>query len=143
MNLSSVEILAGILIVLAVVKLLVIFVNARAWIMFVKRFYSNPNITSLVALTLAGFVLYLLLQSGLTIVQILAVCLFVMLLIVVGIAPYSSQLFQWFETQDLRLILKEQWLYIMIWLLLLGWGAYELFNAPADVADTARLSLKH
>lgn len=128
MQFSIIEVLAGILVILAAIKLLVIAVNVRTWVLFTKRLYSKPELTSFISFALAGIVLYLLLQSGLTIVQILAVSLFVMLLIVAGIAPYSSRLFAWFETQDLRRLLKGQWLYIIVWLLLLGWGAYEILT---------------
>jgi hypothetical protein len=126
MHMSAIEILAALLIALSVVKLLFLVTNMRAWLLLVKRLHSSPKVTSLVALALAGVVLYLLVQSGLTIVQILAVCLFFALLFVAGLAPFSSQVMNWLEGKDLTRILKEQWLYIAVWFLLLGWGIYEL-----------------
>jgi len=126
MKLSAIEVLAGLLIVLACVKLLVVFVDAKLWLRFVKRIYARPAITSLVALLLAAVVLYLLLRSGLTIVQVLAVTVFVALLLVVGIAPYARALFDWLETQSLPAMLRQQWLYIVIWVLLMAWGAIAL-----------------
>lgn len=126
MKLSAIEVLAGLLIVLACVKLLVVFVDAKLWLRFVKRIYARPAITSLVALLLAAVVLYLLLRSGLTIVQVLAVTVFVALLLVVGIAPYARALFDWLETQSLPAMLRQQWLYIVIWVLLMAWGAIVL-----------------
>ena len=128
MKFSVIEILASILIILASIKLLVIAVNVRAWVSFAKRFYAHSHLTSLISVALAGLVLYLLLQSGLTIVQILAVNLFVVLLIVAGVAPYSSRIIAWFETEDLMHVIKRQWLHIVIWLLLLGWGVYEILK---------------
>jgi hypothetical protein len=91
-----------------------------------KRLYAHPNVTSFVAVTLAGIVLYFLLRSGLTIVQVLAVSLFVSLLVVAGVAPFFPLILNWFEGKGAVRILKEQWLYALIWFLLLGWGAYEL-----------------
>lgn len=129
MNVSAIEILAGLLIVLAAIKLLVIFVDVRLWLRFAKRVYAYPVVTSWVALILAGLVLYLLLQSGLTIVQVLAVTVFVALLLVVGMAPYTVPLFDWLETQSLSAMLKQQWLYIAVWVLLLAWGAVALLAA--------------
>jgi len=126
MKLSAIEVLAGLLIVLACVKLLVVFVDAKLWLKFVKRIYARPAITSSVALLLAAVVLYLLLRSGLTIVQVLAVTVFVALLLVVGIAPYARALFDWLETQSLPAMLRQQWLYIVIWVLLMAWGAIAL-----------------
>lgn len=126
MNLSAIEFLAYILIALVVIKLLFVATSVRAWLLFIKRLYSCPKVTSVVAIALAGVVLYLLVQSGMTIVQILAVCLFVSLLFVAGMAPYISIMTNWLEGKQITQILKEQWLYAVIWLLLLAWGAYEL-----------------
>ncbi len=105
---------------------MLVLINDQSWLLFMKRLYSNSKVTSLVAVALAGVVLYFLVRSGLTIVQILAVCLFVSLLFVAGMAPYFSSMEKWFEGKDGARILKEQWLYTLIWFLLLGWGAYEL-----------------
>jgi len=126
---SAIEILAGMLIVLAGIKLAVIFIDARIWLRFVKRVYAMPAVTSGVALFLAGLVLYLLVQSGLTIVQVLAVTVFVALLLVVGVAPYAGRLFGWLETQSLPEMLRRQWLCVIVWVLLLAWGAVELVAA--------------
>jgi len=129
MRLSAIEILAGLLIVLASIKLAVVFVDAKVWLKFARGIYARPAITSWVALLLAALVLYLLLRSGLTVVQILAVTLFVALLLVVGVAPHAKRLFGWLDTQSLPAMLKQQWLYIVVWVLLLAWGAVELVAA--------------
>ncbi|HXV10850.1 MAG TPA: hypothetical protein VD839_08610 [Burkholderiales bacterium] len=129
MNFSMINVLAGLLIVLASIKLVVVFVSPRAWLRFVRRVYAAPTLTSTIALLLAALVLYLLLQSGLTIVQVLAVTVFVALLLVVGIAPYAGRLFERIETQSLPAMLRQQWLYIVVWVLLLGWGAVEILVA--------------
>jgi len=129
MNFSMINVLAGLLIVLASIKLVVVFVSPQAWLRFVRRAYAVPTLTSTIALLLAALVLYLLLQSGLTIVQVLAVTVFVALLLVVGIAPYAGRLFEWIEAQSLPAMLRQQWLYIVVWVLLLGWGAVEILAA--------------
>lgn len=120
------QVLAAILIVFSFTKLVVVLVNPRAWLSFAKRLYMNPRVTSGVALAAAGVMLALLIRSGLDIVQILAVCLFVVLVIVVGIAPYAPHLFAWLETQDAKELIKRQWLYTLLWVALLSWGAYTL-----------------
>lgn len=129
MNFPAIEILAGLLILAAAIKLFVVFVDARVWLRFAKRVYAIPAVTSWVALLLAALVLYLLLQSGLTIIEVLAVTVFVALLLIVGIAPYAGRLFEWLETQSLPAMLRQQWLYIVVWVLLLSWGAVELVAA--------------
>jgi hypothetical protein len=120
------EVLAALLILLSLAKLAVVLVNARAWLGFAKRLYANPQVTSGVALVVAGVILSLLIRSGLDIVQILAVCLFVVCLMVAGVAPYAPHLFAWFETQDVGQLIKRQWLYVSVWIALLVWGAYTL-----------------
>lgn len=126
MHASAIEVLAAALIVFAVVKLAVVLVNFRAWIALAKKLYARPMLTSVVSYVLAGLALYVLLNAGLTIVQILAVASFVVLLLVPGIAPYASVMLSWFENKDLGQIMKEQWLYTAVWVVLLGWGVYEL-----------------
>ncbi len=120
------QFLAAFLILVSLVKLTMLLVNARTWVGLVKRLYADTKVTSAVALVAAGIVLFLLIRSGLDIVQILAVCLFVFLLILVGVAPYVPRLYAWVETQDMRQLLKEQWLYVAAWMALLLWGAYAL-----------------
>lgn len=120
------KLLAAFLILLSLVKLTMLLVDARAWIGLVRRLYADTKVTSAVALVAAGLVLFLLIRSGLDIVQILAVCLFLFLLILVGVAPYVPRLYAWVETQDMRQLLKEQWLYVAAWMALLLWGAYAL-----------------
>ena len=129
MNHMAIEILASLLIVLAAIKLIVVVVEPRMWLRFARRVYASPAVTSYAALLLAALVLYLLLNSGLTMVQILAVTVFVALLLMVGMAPHAARLFEWVETQSLPAMLRQQWLYIVVWVLLLGWGAFEIITA--------------
>lgn len=126
MNDSSVKVLAATLIGISLVKLVVVFRNPKAWIGFARRLYANPALTSGVALTAGATILFLLIRSGLDVVQILAVCLFVVCLIVVGVAPYAQHLFEWLATQDLKQLIRRQWLYIAVWVLLLAWGTLSL-----------------
>jgi hypothetical protein len=120
------EVFAAVLILLAVVKLAVLTVNAPAWLTAVRALYARPMLTAAVSYVLAGLVLYGLIESGLTIVQILAVSVFVVLLIVPGFAPYMSEVLRGLEGKTLRQMLREQWLYSLVWMILLGWGACAL-----------------
>jgi hypothetical protein len=126
MSSRMIEVFAALLILLAVVKLIVLSVNAPAWLTAVKELYARPALTAIVCYTLAGLVLYGLLESGLTILQILAVCLFVVLLIVPGFAPYMGEVLRGLEGKTLGQMLREQWLYTLVWIILLGWGACTL-----------------
>ena len=127
MALETVEILAFILIVVTAIKLLTFLINPNIWYGFIEGIYSVPAITSLIAFVLAAIVLYFLIISGITIVEILAVCLFVALLIAIGFAKYADELMMWVRKQEIVAILKEVWLYTFVWLLLLAWGVGEIF----------------
>jgi hypothetical protein len=117
-----IDILAGLLILLAVVKLTLLSFNAPTWPAAAKALYARPTVTATISYLLAGVELYVLLQSGLTIVQILAVCLFVMLLLIPGLAPYMGEVLRGLEGKTFRQILRDQWLYTLVWMILLGWG---------------------
>jgi hypothetical protein len=123
---TALKVIAVILMVVTAIKLVVVLANPRSWIAFARRLYLYPAVTSAVALVLAAIVFYFLLASGMTIVQILAVCVFVVLLLVMGMASYSVELFDWLEQQDLNAMIRRMWLYTAIWLALLAWGAVEI-----------------
>jgi hypothetical protein len=129
MKLELLEILALTIIALSVVKLIIGLISPKSWLRFAKKMYVRPEITSAVALVLAAVVLYILISSGMTIVQILAVTLFVVLILTIGIARYGEEIIDWAMEQDLRTLIKGQWLYALIWVLLLGWGAIAIFTA--------------
>lgn len=123
-----IDIFAGTLIVLAVVKLLALAVNAPAWLSAMKMLYARPALTAAISYLLAGLVLAALLASGVTIVQVLAVCLFVVLLLVPAFAPYMDLVLRGLEGKSLGQMLREQRLYTVVWMILLGWGFYALLN---------------
>lgn len=123
---TALKVIAVILMVVTAIKLVVVLANPRAWIAFARRLYMYPAVTSAVALVLAAIVFYFLLASGMTVVQILAVCVFVALLLVMGMAPYSEALLGWVEHQDVGAMIRRLWLYTAIWLALLVWGAVEI-----------------
>ena len=127
MTFGILEILALILIAVTVIKLIIFLINPQLWYSFIGGIYSKPAIASLTAFVLAMIVLYFLLVSGVTIVEILAVCLFVALLISVGLSKYADKLIPWVKEQNIVFILKEVWLYTLVWLLLLAWGVGEIF----------------
>lgn len=87
---------------------------------------ANRTVTTIVFYALAGLVLYALLQSGLTIVQILAVSLFTSLLLIPGFSPYMGEVLRALEGQTFGRMMREQWHYTLVWTVLLFWGAYEL-----------------
>lgn len=123
---TPLEMIAGALIAFTLVKLMVVAVSLPAWFQFARKFYVRPAVTSTVSAVLAGAVLYALVQSGLGIIQILAVTVFIVLVLLVGMAPYGAELLRWAETRDVKTILRETWLYSLIWAALVLWGLVEL-----------------
>lgn len=120
MTFGILEILATILILFSVIKLVVFLISPQAWFGFARKIYIKPEVTSAVAFILAATVLYFLISSGVTIVQILAITLFIALIITGGIAKYGQNIITWADNQDFNPILKDQWLYILIWVVLQG-----------------------
>lgn len=127
MTFGTLEILALILIAITVIKLIVFLISPQLWYRFVEKLYIKPQLVSVVALLLAALVLYFLVVSGVTIVEILAVCLFVVLLMAIGIAKYADKIIGWAKEQDIVFIVKELWLYTLVWILLLAWGIQQIF----------------
>ena len=128
MTFTPVEIIALIMIVIAVIKIGVLLVKPQAWMNLAKGIYSKPNFTSIIALIFAIIVLYYLLQSGISIIQILAVTAFVALLVLIGLAKEVGPLIKKYESMIKKGNLwKENWFYTLIWIILLIWGIKELF----------------
>jgi hypothetical protein len=127
MKFGTLEILATILIAFSVIKLIVILISPQSWLRFLRNIYIRPAITSTIAFILAAIVLYFLIAAGVSIVHILAVTLFIALIIVIGMARYADQLINWVVGQDLKIILREQWFYTLVWLALLAWGIQAIF----------------
>ncbi len=121
------EIFALIIIILAAIKILTILYKPELWFSMVGKLYVIPQLVSLIALILSGVVLYFLMNAGLTIVEILSVCLFIALLIIVGVANFSEELIIWMKQQDMSLMLRKVWIYLIAWIVLLGWGVQEIF----------------
>ena len=124
MALGTLETLATILIVVTVIKLVCIYFNPKGWIQFTKNLYKNVTMARGVLLVLAAIVLYYLIDAGMTIVQILAVTVFVVLLISMELVPYYSALIKQIKITDMW---SKHGLEIVIWLALLAWGAKVIF----------------
>ena len=130
MTYTPVEWMALILIVISAIKIIVILVKPKAWNdSVVKKLWKNSGLAMIVSLILAAVALYYLLQE-LTIVQILATMLFLALLIAVGVAAYKKEVIGLADKMlKNKAVIKKSWLYIIIWIVLLLWGAKEIFLA--------------
>jgi len=125
---TPIEVLALILIIVSGIKILVILSNPRSWLKVVRSIWATPVLTMILALIAAGISLYYLLLSGLTVVQILAVTLFVALVAALSMATYIKDIVRVAEgmLKDKK-FLKKAWLPILVWVALILWGLKELF----------------
>ncbi len=126
MNFNAIEILAIILIAIAVIKLVIFLINPMLWIDFIEKMYSAPQLISYIGLAASLVVLYFLINSGLSIIEILAVSLFIMLLMLTGLANYAEDVIAWIREQDIMAMIKNLWIYTIAWVLLIVWGIREL-----------------
>lgn len=129
MSLNTLEILAVFMIVLAVIKLIVLYTKPEIWIKAVKKMFAFPQVSALIALSLAGVVLFFLLNAGIRLVDILVVTLFISLMMMAGLAPFSDDLFTWIEKQDLHGLLNKMWLYSLVWVVLLVGAVVEILRS--------------
>ena len=125
---TPIEIIALILIAVSVIKIITILIKPQAWANLVKKIWANSMLTSGISLILAAVVLYYLIQSGLTIVQILAVTAFVALLMAVGIGIYAKDVVSVATKMLKKGIMKKAWLYTLLWVALIVWGVIEIFG---------------
>ena len=127
MTFTPIEIIALVMIIGGLIKILVILVNPKSYMDFAKGLCLKPKVVSALALTFAAIVFYYIIQE-VSIVQILAVAAFVTLLIVVGMVNHIKPIMKQFEvTVKKGNLWKDYWLYTLIWVILLAWGAKELF----------------
>ncbi|MBI2103176.1 hypothetical protein HYT55_05010 [Candidatus Woesearchaeota archaeon] len=127
MPLSTTEILATIIIAIAVIKLVVLSISPKAWYSFAGKLYTKPKVTSFIALVLAGIVFYFLQRAGTGIIEVFAVMLFVSLLMVVSLARYVKTIIEFYTKKSKKNLWKEHWLDTLAWIVLLIWGIKELF----------------
>ena len=118
------EILATILIIFVIVSIIIFLINPKGNKKLSKKICSNSQIIKLLAFVLALMVLYLLIDSGLTVVDILAIALFFGLVIILGIADYMGEFNKKVKIKEL---LRNEILYILIWLFLIIWGIKVIF----------------
>ena len=126
---NAIEIIALIIILGGAIKMLVLLVNPKSYFNFAKSFWSSPGLMKIVGLVLGAIILYYLNAAGITIIEILAVTAFVSSLLIIGLASEVEPLLKRYEARIKKGTLwKEFWLYSLIWVILLVWGAKVLFT---------------
>ncbi len=124
---TSIEFIAFIVSVLLIIKVIFAFLAPRSWLIFAKNIYSMPKLVSLIALILAAIVLNYLLKE-VSITQIFAVMAFIALLILVGVSSFALDLIKVRESLIGKNFVKNNWWYLVIWLLLAVWVLEEILT---------------
>ena len=123
----AIEILAWILIGLAVIKMIVILISPKSWLNFARGLLSNKWLAQVVSLILLVVVFYYLTAAGVTVIQILAVTVFVALLFVMALAGDIEFFLKKYDKLIKNGTLwKTYWLYTLIWIVLIILGIKEL-----------------
>jgi len=129
MAFTAIENIAFVVIVVSLIKMGVLLVKPQAWMNFAKWLWSKSIVMMTGSLILAGVVLYYLIQSGITIVEVLAVTAFVALLLAVGLAAHAKDLIKTYEGQIKKRTFWSKdgtWFYALLWLVLIVWGIKEI-----------------
>jgi len=115
------EIFAWIVIVITAIKILTILINPAKWVKVVQAVWKNPRIVMPVSLILAALILYNLLKE-ISIVQIFAVMLFIILMSAASMSVYSKEILALAKNvlKDKKVI-EKSWLPILIWIILILW----------------------
>ena len=128
MAFTSIEIIALVMIIFAVIKMLVLLVNPKSWMGFAKIFLGNKILGHVIGIILGAVVLYYLIQAGFTIIDILAVTAFVGCLMIIAFAENINPFIKKYEALSKRgRLWKEYWFYTLIWIVLLIWAIIVLF----------------
>jgi hypothetical protein len=124
---TPIEILALIVIVLAVIKLIVFLINPKHWLKVVEKFFCGCSYMIVIFIVWAAVVLWILLTE-LTIVHIFAAMLFIMPIIAIGFAAYPKETQAWAKKiiNDKKLM-RKTWLIWLIWIVLMLWALYTIF----------------
>lgn len=125
---TPIEIMALIVAIVSLIKIIVILVNPRYWKEVAHVLYKNQAITTIISIILAAVVLKFLLTE-LSIIQIFATTLFLMLIMIIGFSAYSKEMLQLADkVLNNRDVLKKAWVSLIIWIALIAWVIYSIIT---------------
>jgi hypothetical protein len=126
---TSIEIMASVVIGLSLIKLIVVFINPQIWMDKVVKVIYGHKISIPIFVILAGGSLYYLLQE-LTMVEIMAVMFFFMFLFGLSIMMFAKEFLPFVEHiyQNRAQIWRSSWFVALIWLALIIWTIITLFQ---------------
>ncbi|MBN1645158.1 hypothetical protein JW851_03945 [Candidatus Woesearchaeota archaeon] len=125
---TPIQIMALIAAILAGIKIIVILLNPKKWMVVVNKIYANPAVATIAGLVIAGVSLNYLLKV-MTIVHVFAAILFFAGMMIIGFAAYQKDTLA-FANKILKdkNAIKRAWLSIIIWIALIIWVFWILFG---------------
>ncbi len=125
MALTPLEVIAAAVIITSIIKVLMIAGDREQWLDLTQIAYDNPYKSKAVLIILA-FIVFTILLTELTIVQIFAVMGFTSLLVMMEMFDYPEEVKHIAEksTKDLT---TSQYVFLAIWFFLVVWGFIEIF----------------
>ena len=124
---SNVEIVALIFSVIVIIKVLITFFNPSFTVRLQKSLFSFPKLVSWVSVILACIILSFLLRE-ITITQIFLSGMFILLIIVSGIAVFNKEIIILKESIISKFKVKDYWWYLVMWLILVVWVLEEILT---------------
>lgn len=123
---TPVEWIAGLFAILAIVKLIVVIFNKKAWVKNVSKPILGNKASGLLFAILAIVIFYFLILE-LSIVQIFAVMAFTGMIIGFAYMDYSKELMSLVDKVMKRKFSGWMWIQVIVWLVLSVWVLMELF----------------
>jgi len=125
---NSIGILALILAILGIIKLIFVLVNPEGWMKFAKGIYRGGLLTIIIMFILTivvGFYLF----EAMSIIDVAAAMLFIVLLIGLSFAVYPKFIEGMLEkVKEEKNIAGKFWIPILIWIVFLVWLVFALFS---------------
>ncbi|MBI2667958.1 hypothetical protein HYX17_04290 [Candidatus Woesearchaeota archaeon] len=126
MALTSVDLIALIFVVIALIKLIVLVFNKKGWYNSIaKPVYSNPMLSELFLL-IVGAALFYFISQELTVVQIFAAVGLAAVLFAIAFLQYSHEFMTFMREVYDQEFNRIQWLHLIAWLAILAWVFYEI-----------------
>jgi len=125
---TPIEIIALVVIVIGILKILILLIDPLYAMTLSLKILRHRKLSQIFSLIFGGVVLYYLLKEGIGIIYILAVAGFLFCLIYLGLVAHLPDIVVEYKSRIKRgKLWQESWLYVLIWLFLIGWGIYALF----------------
>lgn len=128
---TSIQIIALILIIISLIKIVVIFIKPALWYGDKNpliRYWMKAKGGVVISLALGVLVLSYLLKE-LSITQIFATTAFLALFMMIAFAPYAKHLYEWVnrEASTDSDIFRHNWIALVLWLGLVIWVLVDIF----------------